>query len=74
MGVARPSLQGPRDLEGLLGARSLGRMRLPDFAACRLSLIASDFENEDRRPGWTPVADRAIVTLTRTDAPQIEPI
>jgi len=68
------SLQGPRDLEGLLGDGSLGRMRLPDFAACRLSLIASDFENEDTPPGWTPVADRAIVTLTRTDAPQIEPI
>lgn len=71
------TLQGQEDLERLLGEGSLGRMRLPDFAACRLSLVASDFEdqgNEETPPGWTPVPDRAIVTLTRTDEPHIEPI
>lgn len=71
------SFQGAHDLERLLDEGSLGRMRLPDFAACRLSLIASDFEDQENNEpprGWTPVADRAIVTLTRTDEPHIEPI
>jgi len=68
------SLHGAQDLERMLGDGGLGRMRLPDFAACRVSVVASDFENDDALPGWTTVPDRAIVTLTRTEDPVIEPI
>ena len=67
-------LHGAADLERILGDGGLGRMRLPDFAACRVSVVASDFENDDSLPGWTAVPDRAIVTLTRTKDAHIEPI
>ena len=68
------AMHGMQDLERVLGDGGLGRMRLPDFAACRLSLVASDFENDETPAGWTDVADRAIVTLTRTEDPHIESI
>jgi len=67
-------LHGAEDLEQILGDGGLGRMRLPDFAACRVSVIASDFENDDVLAGWTAVPDRAIVTLTRTEDAHIEPL
>lgn len=70
--MALRELHGAQDLERMLGDGGLGRMRLPDLAACRLSLIASDFENDETPLGWTTVPDRAIVTLTRTDDPHIE--
>lgn len=70
--MATRVLHGALDLESILGDGGLGRMRLPDFAACRLSIVASDFENNEAPAGWTTVADRAIVTLTRTDDPHIE--
>ena len=70
--MAMRVLHGVQDLEGVLGDGGLGRMRLPDFAACSLSLVASDFENDATLVGWTDVADRAIVTFTRTEDPHIE--
>jgi predicted glutamine amidotransferase len=63
--------QGQRDLERLFGDGGLGRMRIPDYAASRLTLVASDFEDRPP-PEWTPVADRAIVTFTRSDEPVLE--
>lgn len=72
--MASRVLHGAQDLERILGDGGLGRMRLPDFAACRFSLVASDFENDETPAGWTSVSDRAIVTLTRTEDPHIEPI
>jgi predicted glutamine amidotransferase len=63
--------EGQRDLERLFGDGGLGRMRLPDYATSRLTLVASDFD--DGLPSeWTPVAERAIVTFTRTDEPIVE--
>jgi glutamine amidotransferase len=63
--------EGQRDLERLFGDGGLGRMRLPDYATSRITLVASDFD--DGLPsGWTPVAERAIVTFTRSDAPVLE--
>src|SRR5580698_2105275 len=54
--------EGQRDLERLFGDGGLGRMRLPDYATSRLTLVASDFD--DGLPsGWTQVAERAIVTF-----------
>lgn len=63
--------QGQRDLERLFGDGGLGRMRIPDYATSRLTLVASDFD--DGLPaGWTSVAQRAIVTFTRSDDPVTE--
>jgi predicted glutamine amidotransferase len=62
---------GQRDLERLFGDGGLGRMRLPDYATSRLTLVASDFD--DGLPaGWTAVPERAIVTFTRSDDPAVE--
>jgi predicted glutamine amidotransferase len=63
--------EGQRDLERLFGDGGLGRMRLPDYATSRLTLVASDFD-DGLPPEWTPVAERAIVTFTRTDEPIFE--
>jgi glutamine amidotransferase len=63
--------EGQRDLERLFGDGGLGRMRLPDYATSRLTLVASDFD--DGLPsGWIPVPEHAIVTFTRSDAPVVE--
>lgn len=63
--------KGERDLEQIFGDGGLHRMRMPDYANSRLTLVASDFD--DGIPsGWTPVRERAIVTFTRSDAPAIE--
>jgi predicted glutamine amidotransferase len=62
---------GQRDLERLFGDGGLGRMRLPDYATSRITLVASDFD--DGQPaGWTTVPERAIVTFTRADDPVVE--
>jgi glutamine amidotransferase len=62
---------GQRDLERLFGDGGLGRMRIPDYATSKLTLVASDFD-DGVPPEWTPVAERAIVTFTRSDAPVVE--
>ncbi|MFO0762789.1 MAG: class II glutamine amidotransferase [Byssovorax sp.] len=65
--------QGQRDLERMFGGDGgLGRMRIPDYAGSRLTLIASDFEDAELPPRWTSVPERAIVTVTRADDPTIE--
>jgi len=66
--------QGQRDLERLLGDGGLGRMRMPDYAASRLILVGSDFEDNKIPSGWTPVPPRSFVTLTRADEPSIETV
>ena len=43
--------QGQRDLERLFGDGGLGRMRIPDYASSRLTLIASDFEDDRIQEG-----------------------
>jgi predicted glutamine amidotransferase len=63
---------GQRDLERMFGDGGLGRMRIPDYAASRLTLVASDFEDDQIPDGWTAVPERAIVTFTRADEPVID--
>lgn len=65
-------ISGRHELERLFGDAGLGRMHLTDLASCRLTLVASDFEDDRLPPGWLPVAERAIVTFTRADEPVIE--
>jgi len=60
------------DIERMFDDAGLGRMRVPDLAACRLALIASDFDDARQPAGWTTVAARAMVTFTRTDDPHTE--
>jgi glutamine amidotransferase len=72
--MAYRTYEGLHDLERLVGDGGLGRMRLPDFAQARVTLVASDFEEDRPPPGWTVVPDRAIVLFTRADAPVSEPI
>jgi len=63
---------GQRDLERLFGDGGLGRMRIPDYAESRLTLVAADFEDDQVPPGWTTLNERAIVTFTRGSAPLVE--
>lgn len=70
--MAFRSYHGQSDLERLFGDGGLGRMRIPDFAQSRLTLVASDFNRGAVPPGWTEVTGRAIVTFTRLDEPTPE--
>ena len=63
---------GQRDLERMFGDGGLGRMRSPDYAGSRLTVVASDFEDDELPARWTSVPERAIVTLTRADDPATE--
>src|SRR5262245_14732177 len=66
--------QGDGDIERLLGDVSMGRTRIPDFAASRLAIVGSDFDDDRAPVGWITVADRAIVQFTRADDPVVEPL
>jgi glutamine amidotransferase len=70
-GMAYRVYEGERDLERIFGDGGLGRMRMPDYATSRLTLVASDFDN-GMPPEWTHVPERAIVTFTRADEPITE--
>jgi len=70
--MAYRSVHGRHDLERIFGDGGLGRMRIPDHAASRLTLVASDFEDDQIPEGWTAVRERAIVTFTRADEPVLE--
>ena len=64
--------EGQRDLERLFGDGGLGRMRLPDYATSRLSLVASDFDDgvpSRVDPGRPSVRSS---TFTRSDDPVLE--
>jgi predicted glutamine amidotransferase len=63
---------GRHDMERLLSDGGLNKSRAPEEAKSRLTLLAADFDDDQTPPGWTSVPERAIVTLTRTDDPQVE--
>ena len=63
---------GRSDMERLLSDGGLTKSRAPDEAKSRLTLVGADFDDDQPPPGWTSVAERAIVTLSRTDDPQVE--
>lgn len=65
-------IAGKDDLGRMFGDAGLGRMRLPDLASCRLTLVASDFNDDIIPSNWTPIADRAVVTFSRTHEPSIQ--
>ena len=45
-----------------------------DLANSRLSIVASDLEDDQIPSGWTQVPDRTMVTFTRTDEPELESV
>jgi glutamine amidotransferase len=63
---------GRHDMERLLSDGGLQKARTSDEAKSRLTLLASDFDDDQTPPGWTSVPERAIVTLTRVDDPKVE--
>lgn len=63
---------GRSEMDRLLSDGGLHKSRTPDEAKGRLTLLAADFDDDHAPPGWTNVPERAIVTLTRTDDPQVE--
>ena len=73
--MAYRTYHGPHDLERLFGDDGgLGRMRIPDFAQSRITMVGSDFADNRPPEGWTEVRPRAMVTLPRLDAPSVEPL
>lgn len=62
------------DLERLFGDSELGRLRVADLSSARLSVVASDFEDDRAPSGWTAIPPGSFATFTRTEAPQIEPV
>ena len=59
-------------LERLLSDGGLQKSRPPEETKSRLTLLGSDFDDDQPPPGWTSVPERAIVTLSRTDDPKVE--
>ncbi|MBK8256650.1 MAG: class II glutamine amidotransferase [Polyangiaceae bacterium] len=64
--------QGRTEMERLLSDGGLHKSRTPDEAKGRLTLIASDFDDDILPTGWTSVPERSIVTITRTEDPKVE--
>lgn len=65
-------LKGRHDVEELLGEDGMRKTRIPSVDTTRFTLIASELDGLP--PGWTSIADRAIVTLTRAHDPASEPL
>lgn len=70
--MAYRAYTGRHDMERLLSDGGLHKSRTHEDAKSRLTLLASDFDDDQPPPGWTPIPERAIVTLTRTDDPLVE--
>ncbi len=65
---------GKGEADVLIGEDLALRRKAPELAHMHFTLLASDFD--DGAPGgrWKPVADRAIVTLSRGEDPKTEPL
>ena len=62
---------GKNDAEMLIGDDAQLRRKTPELAHMHIALIASDFD-EAPPARWKPVAQHAIVTMTRGQDPHIE--
>ncbi|RYE84975.1 MAG: hypothetical protein EOO75_17485, partial [Myxococcales bacterium] len=70
--AAYRTYQGRHEIENLLGDAS-ARVRIPDLDTARLHLVVSDYQGT--ATGFTPLAEREILTLTRAAAdPSTEPL
>jgi predicted glutamine amidotransferase len=71
-GMAYRVLKGRMDVEELLGEEGMRKTRIPSIDSTRFSILASELQSLPS--GWTAVADRSIVTLTRSDDPTVDPL
>jgi predicted glutamine amidotransferase len=63
-------LRGRHDLEALLGEEGVRKARIPSVESTRFTLVVSELESV--LPDWQAVEGRSIITLNRSDDPQIE--
>jgi len=70
--MATRELRGQRDVEEVLGSDPKKHLRVPSVDSTHFSVVASGLEKVPE--GWTPLGDRTIVTLSRTDDPVPEPL
>jgi len=61
---------GKNDADMILGDDAQLRRRAPELAQMHFTLLASDFDDE-LPPRWKPVPMKAVVTMTRGDAPKV---
>ncbi len=71
-GIAWRSVHGEEDIEALLPEDGLRRIRLPDMARVRFTVVAGGFLDE--LPRWKMLPDRATVVFGRLEEPVVEPI
>ena len=67
-----PRLSGKGDADAVIGDDPQLRRKIPELARMHFTLVASDFDETPPNGRWKPVADCAIVTMTRDDDPRIE--
>jgi glutamine amidotransferase len=76
LGAGRPMaytvLSGRTALERLFADESYGRTKVPHLMSARLSLCASDFDDDRCPTGWERLPARSFVTLDRTHEPHVE--
>jgi glutamine amidotransferase len=65
-------LRGKFDVEDLLGEDGTRQARIPSIDSTHFTIIASELEVLPS--GWIAVAERTVVTLSRTDDPRVEPL
>ena len=67
-------LSGKTDADAVIGDDPQLRRKIPELARMHFTLVASDFDEAPPNGRWKAVPERAIVTLSRDDAPRIEPL
>lgn len=65
-------VKGRHDVEELLGDDGMHRARIPNVDTTHFTVVAAELDGIPQR--WKPVADRSVVTMTRSDDPLIEPL
>ena len=65
-------LEGKADVEALLDDEDLRQQRIPSVENTHFSLVATDMERLPER--WERVEPGSLITFSRVDAPQVEPL
>jgi predicted glutamine amidotransferase len=65
-------LSGKADADAVIGDDPQLRRKIPELARMHFVIAASDFDDTPPNGRWRPVADCAIVTMSRDEDPRIE--